>query len=132
LKPRFGRVTNTVVTPLHKQIHSLRAPNSSYNTVYGSGGNDYINATSGGHDDFVLAVAGSGVESVTGFSETKGDILNPTSPLLAAGWNLLSPLANYLKVSAVRNSATLSIAANGIGASVLPLKSVILYGGLQG
>ncbi len=92
--------------------------NSSYNTVYGNGGNDYINATSGGHNDFVLPAAGSGVETITGFSETNGDILNLAAPLQAAGWNVLAPLGNYLKVTDAGNNTTLSIAANGIGAGV--------------
>jgi hypothetical protein len=92
---------------------------ASFNTIYGNGGNDFINATTGGHNTFVLPNAGQGVETITGFSETNGDVLNLASTLLAAGYiPLLTNLSNYLKVTGSGSSTILSIAPGGSGSSV--------------
>jgi plastocyanin len=90
----------------------------SFNTIYGNGGNDYINATSGGYNTFVLPAAGSGFETISGFSEGNGDIINLLTPLQAAGWNVLQPVGNYLKVTNSGSTTTLSIAAGGSGSGV--------------
>jgi hypothetical protein len=55
---------------------------------------------------------------ITGFSETNGDVLNLVSPLQAAGWNILAPLSNYLKVTDSGNNTTLSIASGGQGTGI--------------
>jgi len=91
----------------------------SFNTLSGNGGNDYLNATSGGNNTFILPTAGQGVATITGFSETNGDILNLANTLLAAGYiPLLSNLSNYLKVTDSGNSTILSIASSGSGSGV--------------
>jgi Ca2+-binding RTX toxin-like protein len=92
---------------------------ASFNTIYGNGGNDYINATTGGYNTFVLPNAGQGVETITGFSETNGDVLNLSNTLLAAGYiPLLTNLSNYLKVTNSGSSTIISIAPGGSGSGV--------------
>jgi hypothetical protein len=85
------------------------------NTINAGGGTNTITAT-GNDNTFVLPVAGQGFDSITGFSDTNGDVLNVQAALAATSWNdLSSTLANYLKLSSSGGSTTLSVAPKGTG-----------------
>jgi hypothetical protein len=91
----------------------------SSNTLYGNGGNDYLTATTGGSNEFVLPNAGQGVDTITGFTETNGDILYLGSTLLAAGYPQQGGnVANYVKVTDSGSNTILSIVPGGSGSAV--------------
>jgi Ca2+-binding RTX toxin-like protein len=88
------------------------------NTVNAGGGTNVIHGGTGG-DTFVLPPASIGFDTITGFSETNGDLLNLAGALSATHWNGKSAtLGNYLKVTDNNGSTTLSIAASGTGSGV--------------
>jgi Ca2+-binding RTX toxin-like protein len=69
-----------------------------------------------GQDYFLLPRAGHGFDTITGFTETKGDQLDLSSALSGTSWNgSAATLANYLKVTSSGGNTTLAIAANGSG-----------------
>jgi hypothetical protein len=74
----------------------------------------------GGNEVFVLPAAGNGTDTITGFTETNGDVLDLRQALAATGWNgMAATLANYLKVTDSAGSTILSVAPTGIGAGTL-------------
>jgi Ca2+-binding RTX toxin-like protein len=90
----------------------------SGSTVNAKGGTNVIHGGTG-NDTFVLPPASTGFDTITGFTETNGDLLNLVSALAATHWNgALGTLGNYLKVTDSSGSTTLSIAANGTGAGI--------------
>ena len=90
----------------------------SGNTVNAGGGTNVIHGGTGS-DTFMLPPASIGFDTITGFSETNGDLLNLAGALAATHWNGRSAtLGNYLKVTDNNGSTTLSIAANGTGGGI--------------
>ena len=86
------------------------------NTVNAGGGSNVIHGGSGG-DTFLLPAASHGFDTITGFSETNGDVLNLAAALSATEWNGRSAtLGNFLKVTDNNGSTTLAIAPTGVGA----------------
>jgi hypothetical protein len=85
-------------------------------TVNAGGGTN--NITGGlGNDTFFMPAAGSGIDTISHFSLTNGDILNLASALAATTWNFQSStLGNYLKVSESGGNALIGIASTGTGA----------------
>jgi hypothetical protein len=80
------------------------------NFLYGGGGNE----------TFVLPVAGNGTDTITGFTETNGDVLDLRQALAATLWNgMASSLSTYLKVTDSGGSTILSITPNGMGAGTV-------------
>jgi hypothetical protein len=74
----------------------------------------------GGNETFVLPVAGNGTDTITGFTETNGDVLDLRPALAATLWNgMAATLANYLKVTDSGGSTILSVTPNGIGAGTV-------------
>jgi Ca2+-binding RTX toxin-like protein len=99
------------------------------NVVNAGGGMNFIHGGSG-NDQFFLPTAGSGSDSITGFSETNGDILNLVAALAATGWNHASnTLGNYLQVTASGGNTTLSIVPTGTGAAT-PIAILMASGNL--
>ncbi len=89
----------------------------SGSTVNAGGGSNAITGAAG-HDSFVLAKAGQGFDSIFGFTEANGDVLDLRAALTATGWNhQAATLGNYLKVSDGSGGATLSIAPSGSGSA---------------
>jgi Ca2+-binding RTX toxin-like protein len=81
--------------------------------VNAGGGMNFITGGAG-NDTFYLPTAGSGLDTISNFSLTNGDVLNLTAALTASGWNFqASSLGNYLKVSEVGNNAMIGIAVGG-------------------
>lgn len=92
-------------------------------TLGGSGST--INADAGtnsitggtGLDTFVLPTAGQGFDSISGFTETNGDVLDLRAALAATNWNHnAATLGNYLKVTNSSGNTMLAIASSGSGA----------------
>ncbi len=79
-----------------------------------------------GNDTFYLPTAGTGVDTITGFSLSNGDVLNLAAALAAAGWNnSTSTLANDLKVSESGGNAIIAIApGSGAGVEIAQLNGV--------
>jgi hypothetical protein len=86
------------------------------NQVNAGGGINVIHGGTG-NDTFVLPPAGTGFDTITGFTELNGDVLDLRNALAATNWNGRSTtLANYVKVTDNSGSTTISIASKGTGA----------------
>jgi Ca2+-binding RTX toxin-like protein len=91
----------------------------SGNTVNAGGDNNTISGGTG-KNTFVIPGAGAGTDTIAGFTDTNGDVLDLRSALASAGWKgNQSTLPQYLKVGASAGSTTLSIAKGGSGAGQL-------------
>jgi len=89
----------------------------SGNTISAGGGTNVINAVDAGSDRFVMPVASQGFDTITGFLESNGDVLDLRAALAATSWNgSATKLANYLKVTDSGGNTNLAIAAKGTGA----------------
>jgi Ca2+-binding RTX toxin-like protein len=88
------------------------------NTIDAIGGKNTI--TGGlGSDTFGLSAAGHGFDTIIGFTETNGDLLDMRLALGATNWNgSLSTLANYVKVTASGGNSFVSVAQNGTGSGI--------------
>jgi Ca2+-binding RTX toxin-like protein len=86
------------------------------NLVNAGGGMNFITGGTG-LDTFVLPTAtgaGAGMDTISNFTLSNGDVLNLASALLTAGWNSnLSTLGNYLKVSESGGNGIIQIATGG-------------------
>jgi hypothetical protein len=125
-------VTNpsvTSATPAPTLLGSANVTTGSGNdTIVLSGYNNVVNAGGGmnfitggtGLDTFFLPTAtgaGAGMDTITNFTLTNGDVVNLGSALATAGWTSnLSTLGNYLKVSESAGNAIIAIATGGSGA----------------
>ena len=99
------------------------------NTVNAGGGRNTISGGTG-NNTFVLPAASQGFDSISGFSETNGDVLNLQAALAGTKWNgQSSTLANYLKVTDSGGSATLGIVPSGSG-SATAIASLVGAGNL--
>ncbi len=93
-------------------------------TVNAGGGMNFITGGAG-NDTFYLPTAGSGLDTISNFSLTNGDVLNLTAALTASGWNFqASSLGNYLKVTEVGSNAMIGIAVGGNVTNVAELVGV--------
>ena len=91
----------------------------SGNTVNGSLGTNTISGGTG-TNTFILPAAGQGLDSIAGFTESNGDVLNLQAALAATKWNGQSAtLANYLKVSDSGGNTNIALAPSGSGAGTL-------------
>ena len=98
------------------------------NTVSAGGGTNAI-AGGSGFDTFVIAPAGTGVSSISNFTETNGDVLDLRSALAAMRWNgLSSSLGNYLKVVSSGGNTTLSVAPGSGGGTAVAVLQGVSYG----
>jgi Ca2+-binding RTX toxin-like protein len=87
---------------------------AGYGNVVNAGGGMNFIAGGVGNDTFYLPDAGTGTDTITGFSLTNLDVLNLSTALKAAGWNnSTSTLGNYLKVSESGGNAIIAIAVGG-------------------
>ena len=92
------------------------ATGGSNNTINAGGGDNAMTGGTG-NDRFILPTAGHGFDTISGFSELNGDLLEVHAALAATNWNGASAtLANYLKVTASGGNTTLSVASKGTGA----------------
>ena len=77
-----------------------------------------------GGDMFVLPPASQGFDTITGFTEPNGDLLDLRAALASTGWNGKSAtLGNYLKVTDSGGNTNIAIAAGGVGAGT-PIASL--------
>jgi hypothetical protein len=94
------------------------------NNVNAGGGMNFITGGAG-NDTFFLPTANTGLDTITNFSLTNGDILNLTQALTASGLNVqASTLGNYLKVTEVGSNAMIGIAVGGSVSNVAELVGV--------
>jgi plastocyanin len=85
------------------------------NTIDAVGGRDTISGGLG-LDTYQLSTAGHGFATISGFTETNGDLLDLRAALGATSWNgAQSTLANFLKVTAGGGNTYVAIAQNGAG-----------------
>ena len=85
------------------------------NTIDAGGGKNTIFGGSGG-DTFVLPAAGSGFDTISGFTLTNNDLLDIRAALAATAWNgATATLGNYLKVASNGGATSLAIAPSGSG-----------------
>jgi Ca2+-binding RTX toxin-like protein len=93
---------------------------SGYNNVVNAGGGMNFITGGAGLDTFFLPTAtggGAGMDTITNFTLSNGDVVNLGSALATAGWNSnLATLGNYLKVSESAGNAIIAIATGGSGA----------------
>jgi hypothetical protein len=65
---------------------------------------------------FVLSEAGSGLDRISGFTETNGDLLDLQASLAGTTWTGdPAMLSHYLLVTSSKGNTTLSIASQGSG-----------------
>lgn len=86
-----------------------------YNVVNAGAGTNSISGGTG-HNIFVLPEAGNGLDKISGFTLTNGDLLDLQPSLAATSWTGdLATLNRYLLVTTSKGHTTLSIASHGTG-----------------
>ena len=72
-----------------------------------------------GNDTFMLPPASRGLDTITGFTEANGDVLDLRAALAATGWNhtTTSTLANWLVATSAGGDTTLSVRTTAGGAA---------------
>jgi hypothetical protein len=113
----YDNTTSVTATALNY----ITGPALGLGTLNGASGQNVITAQGLANTIILPSAAGQGFDYINGFTLLNSDILNVSSALAAAGFNMvfdLLTLGNFLKVSDVNNTATLSIANGGSGAGV--------------
>ena len=96
----------------------------SYNTISGGDGTDSIFGGTG-NDIFILPSAARGFDTISGFSETNGDVLDLRQALAKTGWDGMMPsLGNYLLITDDGNDNTTLSTAGSSSASGLAIATL--------